>query len=130
MRKVERNLGRWAGAMALALLFAAGASAQMWERVGPEGGNVISLAAAGEGDVFLGTADGHVFASQDAGEHWELRGRVGKRNDSVVQRMLVDAGTRRLYAAVWTQDPAAGGGVFSSDDGGRSWQSAGLQGEA
>src|SRR5215475_12757412 len=97
------------------------ASAQMWERVGPEGGTVISLVAAGEADVFLGTADGPVFASRDGGEHWEVRGRVGKRNDSVVQRMLIDASTRRLYAAVWTQDPAAGGGVYWSDDGGRNW---------
>src|SRR5215813_9342458 len=105
--------------------------AQKWERLGPEGGDVISLAAGAKGEVFSGTADGHVFASRGGGEHWELRGRVGNRTDSVVQALLADARVKTtVYAAVWTQDPAAGGGVYRSEDAGVTWEGIGLQGEA
>jgi photosystem II stability/assembly factor-like uncharacterized protein len=105
--------------------------AQTWERLGPEGGNVISLAASSDGSVFLGTTDGHVYASRDAAAHWELRGRVGSRLDGVIQRLLVDVrNPQRVFAAVWFQDPAADGGIFRSEDGGRSWRASGLQGEA
>jgi photosystem II stability/assembly factor-like uncharacterized protein len=116
---------------ALACCAIARVRAQEWQRIGPEGGNVISLAILGNGDVLLGTADGHVFASRNAGEHWELRGRAGSRFDGVVQSLVADrqVGTR-VYAAVWTLDPYAGGGVFRSEDAGQSWTSAGLDGEA
>jgi photosystem II stability/assembly factor-like uncharacterized protein len=111
--------------------FAMNCRAQKWERIGPEGGDAISLSAAGKGEIFLGTADGHIFGSQDSGEHWELRGRAGKRLDGVVQKIVVDIRENtRLYAAVWTQDPAAGGGVYRSENGGKTWEGAGLQGEA
>ncbi|MBS1841435.1 MAG: hypothetical protein JSS69_14200 [Acidobacteria bacterium] len=111
--------------------FASATPAQTWERIGPEGGNVLSLAVAGDGEVLLGTADGHVFASRDGGETWQLKGRVGSRLDAVVQGLVVDLqGKTRVYAAVWTQDLAAGGGVFRSEDGGRTWAASGLQGEA
>lgn len=104
---------------------------QVWERLGPEGGDVISLASGPPAAVYLGTADGHVFASQDAGRHWELRGRAGTRFDAVVQQLLVDThNSQRLFAAVWFQDPAAGGGVFRSEDAGHTWTLSGLRGEA
>jgi photosystem II stability/assembly factor-like uncharacterized protein len=89
------------------------------------------MATAKDGTVYLGTADGHVFATSDRGGHWELRGRTTKRGDSVVQALIVDArSAKTLYAGVWYLDAAAGGGLFRSEDGGQSWQAAGLSGEA
>ncbi|MGD0841001.1 MAG: hypothetical protein ABSA32_07585 [Candidatus Acidiferrales bacterium] len=114
-------------------VFARTAAAQVWRPLGPEGGDVLSLGqdAANPQHVFLGTADGHVFASDDGGEHWELRGRAGSRLDSVVTAILVDPrDARALYASTWTRDPSAGGGVFRSGDGGRTWAAAGLAGKA
>jgi photosystem II stability/assembly factor-like uncharacterized protein len=105
--------------------------AQRWERLGPPGGQVLSLAVARDGTVYLGTPDGHVFASQDQAASWELRGRAGGRLDAVVQTLVADArDARRLYAGVWYLGAAAGGGVFRSDDGGRNWSPAGLAGES
>lgn len=109
------------------------ARAQKWIALGPDGGDVRSLAVdpRDAGRVYLGAADGHVFASEDGGEHWALRGRIGSRRDAVVQRLLVDSSAPdRLLAAVWYQDPSAGGGVFLSVDGARTWSLAGLAGEA
>lgn len=107
------------------------AHAQRWDRLGPEGGMVVSLEASTGGEVYLATADGHVFASKDGAQSWELRGRVGGRMDAVITRLLIDkrAG-KKLFAAVWYQEAGAGGGVFRSEDGGRHWELAGLEGEA
>jgi photosystem II stability/assembly factor-like uncharacterized protein len=115
----------------LAVLFGSGpAGAQRWERLGPPGGMVISLAAAADGMVYLGTPDGHIFASSDRGEHWALRGRAGGRLDGVVQRIVPDArDAKRLLAALWFREVAKGG-VFESIDAGESWRLIGLGEEA
>ena len=101
--------------------------AQRWERLGPEGGMVVSLGASSAGALYLGTADGHVFASTDRAHSWELRGRVGSRLDAVVTRVIADPrDTSRLFAAVWYRAAGAGGGVFQSQDAGRTWSLVGL----
>ncbi|MBI3668711.1 MAG: hypothetical protein HY237_02865 [Acidobacteria bacterium] len=118
---------------ALALLTALPASAQTWRPMGPPGGDVRSL-GSDPGDprrIYLGTSDGHIFGSTDAGEHWQLLGRAGSRLDAVVTAILVDPrDSRILSAATWTQNPAAGGGVLRSEDGGHTWRAAGLAGQA
>lgn len=120
--------------LAATLLLMAGAlrlSAQSWQRLGPEGGMVLSLGVSSAGTVYLGTSDGHIFASEDRGAHWELRGRAGTRTDAIVAEIAPDPREpRRVFAAVWFREAGAGGGVFRSDDGGTSWRPSGLQGEA
>jgi photosystem II stability/assembly factor-like uncharacterized protein len=92
---------------------------------------VVSLGASPGGDVYLGTTDGHVFVSKDAAKSWEFRGRVGNRLDAVVTRLVFDPRDgNRVFAAVWYQEAGVGGGVFRSEDGGRTWELAGLKGEA
>src|SRR5277367_2031638 len=118
------------GSVAFVVLSAV-ACAQEWQRLGPEGGMVISLAGGAGGNVYLGVSDGHVFGSDDAARHWELRGRVGKRTDAVVSRMVVDPrDAKRVFAAVWYQEAGAGGGVFKSEDAGQHWRLLGLKAEA
>jgi len=115
------------------LLIAAGARAQVWKPLGPPGGDVHSLAIdpSHPGKLFLGTADGHIFGSQDDGEHWTLLGRAGARQDAVITAIVVDPRDADvLFASARTQDPAAGGGIFRSSDGGRSWRTSGLEGQA
>jgi photosystem II stability/assembly factor-like uncharacterized protein len=114
----------------LALIGAGQICAQTWQRLGPEGGMVVSLATEGD-EVYLGTADGHVFASKDGTQFWQLRGRVGQRLDAVVTRIVADPRERnRLFASVWYQEAGAGGGVFESDDSGKNWKLLGLEKEA
>src|ERR1700722_2241559 len=66
--------------------------AQTFQPLGPTGGDVRSLAAdpSHPGTVYLGTTDGDVFASRDAGEHWVRLGRTGDDPTAVVSAMLVD----------------------------------------
>jgi photosystem II stability/assembly factor-like uncharacterized protein len=120
-------------AILLAFFAAPHSLAQIWKPMGPPGGDVRTLASdpSDKARVFLGTADGHIFGSTDAGEHWTLLGRAGTRLDSVVTVIVVDPrAPQKLLASTWTQDPKAGGGVYRSDDGGRTWSAAGLMGHA
>jgi photosystem II stability/assembly factor-like uncharacterized protein len=128
---VLRLLNRFLAAL-LFLCLGTAARAQKWERLGPEGGMVVSVGASPSGnDLYVGTADGHVFGSADVGKSWDLRGRVGMRLDAVVTRIVVDPrNANRLLAAVWNQEAGAGGGVFESENQGKSWRLAGLKGEA
>jgi photosystem II stability/assembly factor-like uncharacterized protein len=91
----------------------------------------MAVDPAHPGRIFLGAADGHVFGSEDAGEHWTLLGRASSRQDAVITSIVVDPRDANiLFASSWTQDPASGGGVFRSDDGGRNWRASGLAGQA
>jgi len=120
--------------IALTLLAAACVRAQTWKPLGPPGGDVRALAAdpARPARIFLGTADGHIFGSEDSGAHWTLLGRASSRTDAVITAIIVDPRNGNvLYASSWTRNvAAAGGGVYRSADGGRTWSDAGLSGQA
>jgi photosystem II stability/assembly factor-like uncharacterized protein len=114
----------------LILLFTLPAAAQTWRQIGPPGGDVQSLAAVpgNARTLFIGTSDGHVFGSRDAGEHWELLGRIGANHDDVIMSIVVDPRTAStLYATSWTLS-SHGGGVYRSADAGHTWQLIGLEG--
>jgi len=120
--------GKWLGAAAVALMVATAAPAQTWKQVGPPGGTVITIDADPHdiNRLFLGTSDGHVFASTDEGQHWQMVSRIGTGQDDVVTHILVDPRNKnRLYASTWTLY-SGGGGVYRSDDGGRTWNLIGL----
>ena len=117
----------------LCLLAATALRAQVWKPIGPPGGDVRALAADPShlDRIFLGTADGHIFGSEDSGEHWSLLGRASARFDAVITAIVIDPrNSNVLFASSWTRDDVAGGGVFRSLDGGHTWNSAGLAGQA
>jgi photosystem II stability/assembly factor-like uncharacterized protein len=130
-----RTSSQWSGlrfgtVLALALAAAVGANAQDWRPVGPQGGDVESLAAApgNTQTLFIGTSDGNIFRSDDGSAHWFLAGRVAPGHDHVVTSIVVDPrAPDRLLASSWTLN-GTGGGVWRSRDGGRTWESAGLEG--
>src|SRR5260370_587523 len=75
-------------------------------------------------------SDGHIFGSQDGGEHWQQLGRIGANHDDVIMSIVVDARSAdTLYATSWTLS-SHGGGVYRSTDAGRNWQLIGLDGHA
>ncbi len=119
---------KWMSALALGLVAAVATSGQQWRQVGPAGGNVNSLGADPHdmNKIFLGTSDGHVFSSTDEGQHWNLLSRIGAGQDDVITHIIVDPrDSNRLYASTWTLY-SGGGGVYRSDDTGRTWKLIGL----
>jgi len=124
---------RIAGAFLALAALVASAQGQTWTPLGPPGGDARTLAAdpARPSRLFLGTADGHIFGSEDSGAHWTLLGRASSRLDAVITSIVVDPRDGNvLFASSWTRDAAEGGGVFRSADGGRTWSPAGLAGQA
>jgi photosystem II stability/assembly factor-like uncharacterized protein len=112
----------------LTLICVGSTQAQTWRQTGPPGGTVISLTADPNNAerLFLGTADGHIFSSNDEGAHWQLLSRIGSGHDDVITHIIVDPrDANRLYASSWTLY-SGGGGVYRSDDGGRTWNIIGL----
>jgi photosystem II stability/assembly factor-like uncharacterized protein len=108
--------------------------AQVWQAMGPAGGDVRALASdpAHPNVLYLGTSDGAIFGSRDAGADWEPLGVAGKNQNAVVTAIIVDPrDAARIYAATWTRETAGeSGGVFLSSDGGKSWRDSGLAGHA
>ncbi len=122
-----RMHAKWVAGVVIALN-AVPVSAQTWRQIGPAGGTVISLEADPRDvtKLYLGTSDGHVFTSNDEGAHWQLLSRIGTGQDDVITHIMVDSrDSKRVYASTWTMG-SGGGGVYRSDDAGRTWQVIGL----
>jgi photosystem II stability/assembly factor-like uncharacterized protein len=67
-----------------------------------------------------------VFTSTDEGGHWQMISRIGSGQDDVITHIIVDPrNSNRLYASTWTLY-SGGGGVYRSDDAGRTWNIVGL----
>jgi photosystem II stability/assembly factor-like uncharacterized protein len=117
-----------------ATIAAPSAKSQTWKPLGPDGGDVRTLASdpSRPNFVYLGTTDGHVFGSEDGGRQWQLLGLAGAAHNAIVTAILVDPrDSDLLFASIWTREKKGeGGGIYRSTDRGRSWQPAGLVGHA
>jgi photosystem II stability/assembly factor-like uncharacterized protein len=109
----------------LLFLFSAFAVAGDWRLIGPEGGDVRSLAydPANPNRVMLGTSAGQLFLSNDGGASWTLFAHLAPGDDYVLDHIIFDpAHPETIYVAGWSLYNADEGDVFRSDDGGKTWQ--------
>jgi photosystem II stability/assembly factor-like uncharacterized protein len=115
----------------LGLLAAAPASAQVWVPMGPPGGDVRSLASDPRQPqrIYLGTADGVLYRSEDAGQSWQRMAPGFPERGQSLDDLVVDRrGT--VWVGYW-EVRGTGGGVARSDDGGRTFTLLpGIQGHA
>jgi photosystem II stability/assembly factor-like uncharacterized protein len=91
--------------------------------LGPDGGDVRSLSVhpAQPERIFLGTADGQVYVSQNAGRKWEKVIPGLKRRELAVDTLVFDPNDAdTLYAAGW-ELKSDRGALFRTRDGGHSW---------
>jgi len=99
------------------------ARAVSWLPFGPFGGDARSFGAdpADHTHLYLGTTTGWVFETHDEGAHWSRISRVGERDNLVIDHLLVDPkNPRHVVAGVWELG-GHGGGLYLSNDAGRSW---------
>ena len=117
----------------LAMAGLAMAHAVTWLPFGPDGGDVRSFAAdpTNSAHVYMGTANGWIYESTNAGASWQRRARVGRRDDLVLDSIIVDAANpRHILVGAWVMDHPDGG-IFVSDDAGRTWTSSnGMRGQS
>lgn len=125
MRAAAVGLGLWLAA-------ASAHAALSFRPIGPQGGDVRSLAQdpSDPRRVYAGTADGILYRSLNAGASWtRLDPGFPRRGVSLDDLLVTETG--ELFAAFWNLDDT-GGGVARSVDQGVTFEvvGAGLEGEA
>jgi len=119
-------------AMAFALLaWPAFTAAQTWIPVGPPGGDVRALAADPRDPrrIYLGTSDGLLYRSEDAGAHWRRLSPGFPLRGHSLDQIVVDP--RGVVLVGYWEVSGSGGGVARSTDGGNTFTILkGLEGQS
>jgi photosystem II stability/assembly factor-like uncharacterized protein len=104
-----------------------------WMPFGPDGGDVRSFAADphDHAHLYMGTVTGWIYESRDVGATWKRLAWVGKRDDLVLDSIVVDsANPRHLLVGAWVLG-SSDGGLYRSNDGGVNWESVvGMRGQS
>jgi photosystem II stability/assembly factor-like uncharacterized protein len=102
------------------------AAEQSWQPVGPDGGNVRSLAMDPKNPdrIFLGTSAGNLYLSIDKGASWSRFAKPGKSSEMVLDHIVIDpSDPRNVFAAAWNaQLPNSDGDLYRSHDAGKTWE--------
>src|SRR6478672_317736 len=99
---------------------------QPWQPIGPDGGNVRSLAIDPKDPdrIFLGTSAGNLYLSTDKGATWSRFARPGNSAEMVLDHIVIDpTDSRNIFAAAWNaQLPNSDGELYRSHDAGKTWE--------
>lgn len=94
-----------------------------WLPFGPDGGDARSFAADPHDSthLYLGTATGWMYESRNGGADWKRLAWVGKRDDLVLDSIVVDqANPKHIVVGAWVLG-SPDGGIYVSNDSGVSW---------
>jgi photosystem II stability/assembly factor-like uncharacterized protein len=111
--------------LAIAVVVPSASHAAQWSSLGPEGGDVRSLAydPANPDHIILGTSTGVLFLSNDAGHSWTRFAHLGPNDDYVLDHVVFDPqNPKKLYVSAWSFQNQQAGDVFRSHDGGKNWE--------
>src|SRR3984957_21133240 len=89
----------------LASVCVAGAGTRQWAVLGPDGGDVRSLAydPHDPNRVFLGTSTGVIFVSEDAGHNWSRFAKLGSGDDYVLDHIAIDPkNSKTIFVSAWS----------------------------
>jgi photosystem II stability/assembly factor-like uncharacterized protein len=108
--------------------------AELWDVLGPEGGDARSLSynPRQPDQVFLGTSTGSLFKSSDGGRSWVRCAHLGTGDDYVLDQITIDPNNPNLvFVSAWSVNDKKRGDLFRSSDGGKTWQAiSGMHGKS
>ncbi|MBB5059063.1 photosystem II stability/assembly factor-like uncharacterized protein [Granulicella aggregans] len=94
-----------------------------WFPFGPDGGDARAFGAdpRDHNHLYLGTANGWIYDTHNGGQSWQRLARVGKRDDLVLDSIIVDpSDSKRIIVGTWVLG-STDGGLFISIDAGATW---------
>ena len=122
MKCAELKLLMW---LLLASFCAFGSGARQWSVLGPDGGDVRSLAYDPQNPdrVFLGTSTGVIFVSDDGGHNWTRFAKLGAGDDYVLDHMAFDPqNSKNIFVSAWSVQDQNAGDIFRTRNGGKDWE--------
>ena len=109
----------------LASICWAGAASRQWAVLGPDGGDVRSLAydPHDPNRVFLGTSTGVIFLSEDGGHNWSRFAKLGSGDDYVLDHIAIDPkNSKTIFVSAWSVQDQSAGDIFRTHNGGKEWE--------
>jgi len=109
----------------LASICAFGSGVRPWSVLGPDGGDVRSLAYDPHNPdrVFLGTSTGVIFVSDDGGHNWSRFAKLGAGDDYVLDHMAFDPqNSKNIFVSAWSVQDQNAGDIFRTRNGGKDWE--------
>jgi photosystem II stability/assembly factor-like uncharacterized protein len=100
--------------------------AGQWAVLGPDGGDVRSLAYDPHNPdrIFLGTSTGVIFVSDNGGHDWSRFAHLSTGDDYVLDHIALNPhDTNIMYVSAWSIQSQQAGDMFRTRDGGKTWQS-------
>lgn len=114
-------------ALVVALVFFSpyvNAAAPGWLPFGPNGGDARSFASDphDKNHLYLGTANGWIYESHNNGSDWKRLARVGRRDDLVLDSIVLDPlKPNHIFVGAWVLGGQVGD-LFVSEDAGATWK--------
>jgi photosystem II stability/assembly factor-like uncharacterized protein len=103
----------------------AGAASHQWAVLGPDGGDVRSLAydPHDPNRIFLGTSTGVIFVSDDGGHNWSRFAKLGSGDDYVLDHIAIDPkNSKTIFVSAWSVQDQSAGDIFRTHNGGKEWE--------
>jgi photosystem II stability/assembly factor-like uncharacterized protein len=103
----------------------AAAGTRQWAVLGPDGGDVRSLAYAPHNPnrVFLGTSTGVIFVSEDGGHNWSRFAKLGTGDDYVLDHIAINPeNPKNIFVSAWSVQDQSAGDIFRTHNGGKDWE--------
>jgi photosystem II stability/assembly factor-like uncharacterized protein len=120
--KMSRNL---LITLVFTLACVAALSAGQWKALGPDGGDVRSLAhdPRNPDHIYLGTSTGSIFLSEDGGRNWARYAHLGTGDDYVLDHIAINPqDPKNIFVAAWSVENQQAGDFFRSSNGGKTWE--------
>ena len=94
-----------------------------WLPFGPDGGDARRVVPdpADHTHLFLGTTNGWLYESHSSGATWRRLARLDRRDDLVLDSLVVDAKNANHLIVGARVIGSSDGGIYTSPDGGRTW---------
>jgi photosystem II stability/assembly factor-like uncharacterized protein len=98
--------------------------ASQWSVLGPDGGDVRSLAydPHNSNRVLLGTSTGEIFESENGGHDWARFAHLGASDDYVLDHIAFDPqNPKTIFVSAWSVQDRSAGDIFRTRNGGKDW---------